>query len=265
MAIRLKLSLFLLACITSLSAQQLQVIGTVQDEQGEPMPFATTVLFNAADSTMAKATATDIEGQFRLDAPQAGTYYVVVSSVGYNGYTSEGFEIASSQDMGVLIMTAGVALDAVNITAEKPMIEVLADKTVFNVESTGTTAGLTGFELLRKAPGVIVDSNDNVMLEGKSGVQIWIDGKPSILSGDDLTAYLRTLQASDIASIELITQPSSKYDAEGSGGIINIKLKRDKRYGTNGNVSTGLGYGRFLKNNNSVSLNQRTKGMKSLW
>ena len=164
------------------------------------------------------------------------------------------------RDLGnIVLKSENVQLDAVDIVAQKAVVEVKADKTVFNVENVGSTAGLSGFDILRKSPGVIIDNNDNVIVEGKSGVQFWIDGKPSILAGDDLTNYLRSLQASDIESIEVITQPSSKYDAEGTAGIINIVLKRNKNYGTNGSLSAGAAYGRYWKHNNSLSLNNRTR------
>ena len=145
------------------------------------------------------------------------------------------------------------------------MVQVLADKTVFNVENTINATGTSGFELLRKAPGVVIDNNDNLIVEGKTGILIYIDGKQSFLTGSDLTNYLKTIQATDIEAIEIITQPSSKYDAAGNAGIINIKLKKNKNFGTNGTISSGFNVGRFGTSLSSISFNNRNKKNNFLW
>ncbi len=247
---------------SSAFAQSSKITGVVSGSEKEPIQFASVVLLAASDSVMAKASTTDEIGRYTINGLDPGRYILTISYVGYRTYMSDAMDLSTGETImePIILSEGGVDLDAVTVRADRPLIEVLADKTVFNVENAGVTAGLSGFELMRRAPGVIVDNNDNVILEGKSGAEIWIDGKPSILSGEELTQYLRSIQASDIESIEIITQPSSKYDAEGTAGIINIKLKRDKRYGTNGNVATGLAYGEYWKNNNSISINKRTKG-----
>ncbi|NNC82196.1 MAG: TonB-dependent receptor [Flavobacteriales bacterium] len=242
-------------------AQEAKIKGEVRSDINEGVPFASIILSQISDSSLVKATTTDVNGGFAMNNVPQGDYFLSVTYVGFRRYDSDQLKI-NGEDITIepiIMESEAVSLDAVTVTAEKPMIEVMADKTVFNVENVGGTAGLSGFELLRRSPGVIVDNNDNVIVEGKSGVQIWIDGKPSVLTGDDLVNYLRSIQASDIESIEIITQPSSKYDAQGTGGIINIKLKRDKRYGTNGSASLGLGYWEYLKGNSSVSINNRTR------
>ncbi len=256
------LSVLTFLCLPFLIVGQSYVItGELRSTQNEPIVFASVVLSGVADSVMVKAGTTDNNGEFRLAGIPNGEYFLSAISVGYSKYNSPVITVAG-KDMrlpGVVMEEESIALEGVTIKAERPMIEVMPDKTVFNVENAGSTAGLSGFELLRRAPGVVIDNNNNLIVEGKSGVQIWIDGKPSVLSGDDLVQYLRSLQASDIESIEVITQPSSKYDAEGTAGIINIKLRRDKRYGTNGTVSLGTGYGEYYKLNGSLALNNRTK------
>jgi outer membrane receptor protein involved in Fe transport len=253
---------FLLSC-ACMFGQSGRITGAVSGADKEPVQFASVVLLAAGDSIMAKASITDEAGLYTIKGVDQGSYILTISYVGYQTYTSAAFEIPAGETImePIVMASGGVDLEAVTVTSDKPLIEVLADKTVFNVENAGGTAGLSGFELMRRAPGVVVDNNDNVIVEGKSGSQIWIDGKPSILSGEELTQYLRSIQASDIESIEIITQPSSKYDAEGTAGIINIKLKRDKRYGTNGSISTGVAYGEYWKNNNSISINKRTKNL----
>ncbi|MBK7970347.1 MAG: TonB-dependent receptor [Bacteroidetes bacterium] len=123
-----------------------------------------------------------------------------------------------------------------------------------SINSTGSTA----FELLQKAPGVVVDNNDNVSLKGRGGVMVQIDGRPTRMTETELADYLKSIQSTDVESIELISNPSSKYDAEGTAGIINIKLKRNKNYGTNGSLTAGYAIGKYSKYNTAISLNTRT-------
>ena len=257
----LLLSSFLVIFSIGINAQQYKVKGNLLDENGAGISFASIAINNLADSSLVKADISDVNGGFSISGIAPGDYFLSATFVGFKKYSSDGFSIKNGdRDLGNIQMEAeNVMLNEVNIVAEKALVEVKADKTVFNVQNVGSTAGLSGFEILRRSPGVIIDNNDNVIVEGKSGVQFWIDGKPSVLSGDDLTNYLRSLQASDIESIEVITQPSSKYDAAGSAGIINIILKKNKNYGTNGNVSAGAAYGRYWKYNSSLSLNNRTR------
>ena len=137
------------------------------------------------------------------------------------------------------MQTATKNLGGVTVTSAKPMVEVKADKTILNVEGTINAVGNDGLELLRKSPGVMIDKDDNLSLAGKNGVKVYIDGKPSPLAGADLASYLKSLQSSQIEAIEIITNPSAKYEAAGNAGIINIKLKKNLTIGTNGSVNAG--------------------------
>ncbi len=255
------LTFLAILCSTTIFAQSFSVKGLVKNEANEGVSFATVTVFYAKDSTLVKADACDTNGGFKINNLKTDRYYMKISSIGLENFRSPNFEIINqSVDFQSFILKADTQnLKEVSVKAQKPMIEVLADKTVFNVQSTLSATGTTGFELLRKAPGVVIDNNENLILEGKTGVRIFIDGKPSVLMGQDLNDYLKSLQASDIEAIEIITQPSAKFDAAGNAGIINIKLKKDKRFGTNGTVSTGFGYGHFGKFNNSLSLNNRNR------
>ncbi|MDC7993804.1 TonB-dependent receptor [Altibacter sp. HG106] len=253
--------LFISLCLTSALLQAQQITGTVVDENSTPLPFATVLLQQAADASLVKATTSGENGNFRFQEVPTGTYQIAITSIGFTSYTSEEI-VVNDSNINLpksVLTTATEALEEVTITAEKPMVEVLADKTVFNVDKTINAVGSNGFELLRKAPGVVVDNNNSIIVEGKTGVQIYIDGRPSVLRGDDLIAYLETLQASDIDAIEIITQPSSKYEAAGNAGIINIKLKRDKNLGTNGSISAGYTQGKFPRVNSGISFNNRGK------
>ena len=251
--------IFVVASI-QLTAQTASLRGSVLSEDGV-LDYATVILHAGADSAIVKVAATDETGKYRIPGLAAGTYFLEVSYVGLNTAFTDLFTLEnSSLELDPILLRAQSAeIASVEVVAKRPMIEVLADKTVFNVENTLNATGTDGFELLRKAPGVIVDNNNNIIVDGKTGVQIFINGKPSILAGDDLINYLRSLQSSDIAAVEIITQPSSKYDAAGNAGIINIRLKKDKRLGTNGSLNTGYAYGQNSRYNASLSLNKRTR------
>src|SRR6185503_17215935 len=138
---------------------------------------------------------------------------------------------------------------------------VTADKMILNVEGTINATGNDALELLRKSPGVMVDKDDNISLAGKNGVRIYIDGKPSPLSGTDLSTQLKSMQSAQIEAIEIITNPSAKYDAAGNAGFINIRLKKNKAFGTNGSVNAGYNIGVFPKYNGGVTFNHRNKGI----
>jgi len=244
----------------NMNAQPGQIKGTVASEN-TPLAFTTVVLKAAADSTMIKAEITTELGEFKFNNIAFANYFLEVSYVGMTTYQSDVFTLNHSSLTlpKIILKPSSNEMASVEVVAKRPMIEVLADKTVFNVENTLNATGTTGFELLRKAPGVIIDNSNNLILEGKTGVQIYIDGRPSPLVGEDLVNFLNALQSSDIDRIEIITQPSSKYDAAGNAGIINIKLKKDKRLGTNGTVSAGYSYGKNGRTTAAINLNNQTK------
>jgi outer membrane receptor protein involved in Fe transport len=238
---------------------QNSIKGIIVNEENQPLEAVVVSLLEANSKKFIKAAITNEEGRFSLGNLKNGSYQLKITSLGLKDLIRS-IEVTKNVDLGTIVMTASTEkLDEVVIKTEKPMVQVLADKTVFNVQNTINAAGDSGFDLLRKAPGIIVDNNDNLIVEGKTGVLFYIDGKPSVLRGEDLVNFLKTLQSSDIESIEIITQPSSKYDAEGNAGIVNIVLKRDKSLGTNGTLGTGFTYGEFARYNNSVSFNNRNK------
>jgi outer membrane receptor protein involved in Fe transport len=159
----------------------------------------------------------------------------------------------------ITLHTASEQLDEVVVVTTRPIVEVHPDKTVFNVEGSINATGNTALELLRKSPGVVVDNNDNVILAGKSGVKIYIDGKPSPLGAEDLANRLKSMQSTEIDAIEIITNPSAKYDAEGNAGIINIRLVKNKNLGTNGTINLGYRYGQSSKYDASGNFNYRSE------
>ena len=236
------------------------ISGIVTDANGEPAPFANIILYAAADSSMVKGEVTQDDGSFSLNYLQAASYWIAVSYIGFEDYQSAVFELADGQSLQlprIEMQVSAVELEAAEVVAERALIEVQPDKTVFNVDGSINATGNTALELLRKSPGVVVDNNDNIILSGKDGVQVYIDGKQSRLSTEDLTAQLRAMQSSEIDAIEIITNPSAKYDAEGNAGIINIRMKKDKRYGANASVNLGYAYGENHRYNASTNFNYR--------
>jgi iron complex outermembrane recepter protein len=191
-----------------------------------------------------------------------GSYFLSATSVRYSKNSSAIFNVAEGQDFTIptLALLQGTkSLSAVMVQAKKTMTEVKADKTVFNVENSINATGSNAFELLQKSPGFTTDKDDNISMQGKNGVKIYIDSKPIQMAGTDLAAYLRSVNSADIESIEMITNPSAKYDASGNAGIINIRLKKNKNYGANGNIASGIAFDHTPKYNNSLSLNSRNK------
>lgn len=255
--------LFLLYCAPlNLKAQQatVKVTGTVKDDK-ETLPSATVLLYTAKDSALVTTAITDMNGQFSF-AAAPGNYYILSSSVGYNKVKTASFQLngqAAYAVPAILLKENSKALNEVNVTAAKPVLERRADKLIFNVDATPSAAGLTGLEVLKKAPGVVVDYNENISLSGKSNVLVTIDGKQTYLSGTEVVALLKSMPSSQIESIEIITNPGSRYEANSTGGIINIKTKKSKTEGFNGNVALGAGFNKKLTTNNSINLNYRKK------
>ncbi|WP_422860630.1 TonB-dependent receptor domain-containing protein [Flagellimonas sp. S174] len=237
-----------------------KISGTLKSALNEPIPYAAVTINSPLDSSLVKATISNEDGTFVLIGMLPSEYLFKVTALGYSDYKKKINYTGGDFALNPIVMTEATQnLEEVTVVAEKPMVQVLADKTVFNVENTINATGTSAFELLRKAPGVTVDNNGGFIVEGKSGVQIFIDGKLSVLQGEDLTNFLESLQATDIEAVEIITQPSSKYDAAGNAGIINIKLKKDKSLGTNGTYNTGATSGDFVQYNSSINFNNRGK------
>lgn len=254
----------LLLLIIPLSGMGQTISGNIVDENKEMVSMATVVLFSAVDSSMVKGQISDLSGHFSFPYVKEGDYFLESRFVGYDKLVSDQFHYDGQSDYehpALTMSSRAEQLGAVTVTAQRELIEVQPDKTVFNVEGSINAKGNTALELLRKSPGVIVDNNENLLIQGKSGVLVYIDGKRTPLSGEDLSAYLNNLQSDQVDAIEVITNPSAKYDAEGNAGIINIRLVKDKNLGSNGSVNLGFRYGLNPKYNGSLNLNHRTNFM----
>lgn len=236
------------------------VSGSVLDEKQGTFPFVNVLLLKAKDSTLAKGMTTDTDGKFAFDQVETGRYLTLVSMVGYQKVYSPAFVVANApvQLSPVTLSVSAELLNEVKVVAQKPFIEQEIDRTVVNVENSIVSAGATALEVLERSPGVVVDQqNDRLQLRGKAGVIVQIDGKQTYLSQTELMTLLRNTPSDNIEKIELITNPSAKYDAAGNSGIINIKFKKNKNFGTNGNFSLGAGYSRYGRGNGSLALNHR--------
>jgi len=240
-----------------------KVTGVVKDQQGKGLDKSTVSLLRAKDSSVVKLSVTGVDGRYSLTA-DAGKYLLSVSHVGYMPIYSNHFDVAGTGETtapDLSMVKASAEMAGVTVTAQRPLVEVKADKTILNVEGTINAIGNDALELLRRAPGIMIDKDDNISLAGKTGVQIYIDGKPSPLSGSDLANFLKSTQSAQIESIEIITNPSAKYEAAGNAGIINIRLKKNKAFGTNGSVNLGYTQGFYGKYNGGLNLNHRNKSV----
>jgi iron complex outermembrane receptor protein len=236
------------------------ITGQLQNEQTKPMDYATVTLLRGKDSSVVKSTLTNDAGKYRFDNIIAGRYIIKATTVGYLPTFSPVLEVDNEVVNAPVIkmMQNSRNLQGVTITAAKPLIERKLDRTVMNVENSVLAAGNNALEILERAPGVTIDKDDNISLKGKQGVTVMINDKLTYLSSTQLAALLRSTDGSTIQSIEVITNPSSKYDASGKSGIINIKLKKNKQSGTNGSLTTGVGYGKNFRDNTSLTLNHKT-------
>lgn len=235
-----------------------RIVGTVIDASSEmPVEYASILVLNASDSTMLAGTTTGKGGEIRLDSP-SDEIIIEVSFIGYSTKSLSSFEKTANQiDLGVIKLSAdSQKLDAVLIRAEKSQTVFKLDKRVFNVGQDLSSTGTSALELLNNVPSVNVSIEGQITLRGSSGVQILINGKPSVLASEEGNA-LGTITSDMIDRIEVITNPSAKYEAEGTAGIINIVIKKEERKGLNGSVSLNTG----TPHNHSIglSLNRRTE------
>ncbi len=255
-------TLFFALSSFALFAQNGSVSGTLQDNSNAAVPFANVALYHAADSTMAKVEVSNVNGEFILTEVPAGTYFAEATFIGLDKLREDGIQVLVGQEtkLGVLQLRASsVALNEAEVVVTRPLVEVQPDRTVFNVEGTINNTGDDALSLMRKAPGVTVDNNDNINVLGRAGVMLYVDGKQLPLSGEDLANYLKNLPSDQIDRIDIITNPGAKYDAEGNAGIIDIRLKKDKSQGANANVRSTFTQGQKNRSNINFTGNYRSK------
>lgn len=232
----MKLTLFsmlMLGCF-SVFAQDYTVKGIVKDST-QVIAFANVILTDS-NGEMKTGTITEEDGSFNLTTQQ-GTYTVTVSFLGYQTW-KQTISVDQNLDLGIISLNSqDNELGEVVVTAEKPLIERKADRLVFNVRSSVFANGVSADELLKNVPR-IDPTSDGLSIIGKSSVQIMINERLLNLSGDDLKNYLKSLRSENIEKIEVITNPSAKYDAAGNSGLINIKLKKNSKLGFDGYITS---------------------------
>ncbi len=230
---------------------------TVVDDKSQPADGATVELLK--DNKLVKAAITDAKGIARFDKIAEGDYTFSVTYTGYKQQTSGIYRFPGDVNTGIItLQPASTTLREVNVTASKPLIEERQGKVILNVGASVTNVGTTVLEVLEKSPGVTVDRNGGISLQGKSGVLVTIDDKPTYLTGDDLNNLLSSMSSAQVDQIELIANPTAKYDANGNAGVINIKTKKNKAKGFNGSFTASVGQGVYPKNTNNLILNYRS-------
>lgn len=242
------------------SDEKISISGMIVFNQNSPQNTVV-YLMDGANKNLVKSEIPSESGQFIFENIEKGSYLIEILENGKVQFTGRAFEANENTDLKTINVGPQVnTLQEVIVKKEKPYIERQDGKTILNVENSISATGSSAFEILEKAPSVRVDQNDNVSLRGKSGIIVQIDGKPLQMSGSNLANYLRGIPSGSVEKIEFITNPSSKYDAAGTS-IINIKMKKDKRKGTNGSLAVSYGQGKYPKNNNNLSLNHRNKNI----
>ncbi|HET6225597.1 MAG TPA: outer membrane beta-barrel protein, partial [Bacteroidia bacterium] len=231
------------------------------DGNTKTIESATITLLRAKDSSVAKISVANKEGNFVFENVTEGKYLVSITAVGHSKGYSAAFDVNESNSSVALktieLVPVSKELSGVSVSARKPLIEQKIDRTIVNVEAAVTNVGTSALEVLEKSPGISVDKDGNISLKGKQGVQVYIDGRPTYLGGTDLANYLRSLSSNQLDQIEIMTNPPAKYDAAGNSGIINIKTKKTKQFGYSGNLSSTWSQGRYPKVNESFNFNYR--------
>jgi len=238
--------------------------GVVLNERMAPLANATVELRSAADSGIYKTTISDKSGEYSISGISGGSYFLKISMVGYDRMVGPSFALAgisAEKRMDTLsLRPTGKELGSVTVRAQPNPVERKLDRTVYNVENSVTSEGSTALEVMQRLPGVQVSGDGSISLAGKQNVNVFIDGKPSNLGDEDLANLLRGMPSGNIQRIEIMSNPSAKYDAAGSGGIINIVRKRTKKEGWNGSVTGGAGQGEYPRYNGAVNLSYKDAG-----
>jgi hypothetical protein len=217
-------------------------------------------LLTSENNTLVKTELTESDGSFTFNGIGIGNYIINIDDEKYSPYQSDTISLTSQQPEMVLPkiilkITEVNKLGEVVIEKKKQVVENKIDRTIVNVDAMISVAGGDAMDVLQKSPGITVDQNGTITFKGKSGVAVFIDDKPTYLSGSELEAYLKSLPASTLSQIELITNPPAKYDAAGSAGIINIITKKSKARGFNGSFSSRVSQGKRTNTRQGLNLN----------
>ncbi len=254
------LALFLLFNFNLSSAQQILLNGNIASGKSkEKLAFATVSVFDASDNSLIKYVSTDENGNYNLELKNV-EFYIVVELIGYTNFKSENIDPKGvNKTFNIKLLEDNVALDEVVVMQKNNLIRLSKDKMIVDVDKAGFGVGNDALQTLTKLPGVRLDKDENVVFRGNSNLQIMIDGKPSLITGEELKQYLKTIDGTNIKAVEIIANPSAKYDASGTAGIFNIILKKSPATGLTGNIKTSVGYAEYIKNYNGLNLYNNTE------
>ena len=221
---------------------QFNVFGKIIDsESGEPLEYATVTILKVEENSVVTGGITDKDGVFNIPTSK-GDYNILIEYISFKNYTINNLSVNENKDLGLISLIMDVeALDAVEIIAEETTVEIKLDKKIYTVGQDLTVKGGNAGDVLDNIPSVSVDLEGNILLRGNDAARILINGKPSSLVGID-SKFLQQLPSDAIEKVEVITSPSARYEAQGSGGIINIILRKNKKLGLNGSISSNVGY-----------------------
>lgn len=261
---------FFLSCFSSkILAQNNTTVflkGTIRNTKNEGVDGATLLLKNSHNGQTVQQGLSNPDGTFSFDIPR-GTYILAISYLAALSYQYELLKIADHLDLGLItIETNPRSLKEVVIqsSVNKPLIKIEGRKMIYNIEKSIAGQGTNALEALKRVPGIIVNQDNTITLNGSSGALVMINGRQTYLQAEELAQLLKTMSSSDLKSIEIIKNPSAEYDAAGTGGIVNLVLQKSIAEGFNGSINNGLAYGRSLKQNTNLNLNFR-KGKVNLF
>lgn len=244
-----------IVCLSTLAQAQHRLSGRIIDERNQPVAYANILILQPADSSLLKGAITAEDGRFTIPDVEAGDYLLRVSMVGFREYYQT-LNLSQNNELPAITLTEeAITLAAAEVVAKKPFLEQQAGMMVVNVANSIIGANGNVIDILRKVPGLII-VNNQIRLAGQSGMTILIDGRPTQYL--DMQSLLRDMPAANIEKIEVISQPGARFDAQGSGAVINIVLKRNLKLGLNGTATAGGGYGRYWKYRGSGTVNYRT-------
>lgn len=242
-------------------AQDADIKGKVVNSENQPVASASVYLMSSTGNVLIKSAVTDENGTYTILKAPKGNYYIEVTSVGYGKARSAAFDLddklVTVED--IKLLPASQTIETVTVQGQMPTVKNVNGKLVLNVENSTLAAGNNALEVVKRAPGVSVDKDDNLQLMGQQGVNVTIDGRLTYMSGEQLATFLKSTDAAQIKSVEVTTTRQAKDDAEGAIGTINIVLKKNNTEGFNGSFVASAGHGKYFRGNSSLALNYKKK------
>lgn len=246
--------------LAAISTQDTDIKGRVINADQQPIASASVYLMSTTENVLIKSAVTDQAGNYQILKAPKGSYYIEVTSVGYHKARSEEFELGDEMITiaDIQLNPSDEQIEAVTVQHQVPLVQNVNGKLVLNVENSTVAAGNNALEVVKRAPGVSVDKDDNLQLMGQQGVTVTIDGRQTYMTGEQLATFLKSTDGSQIKSVEVSTSRSAKDDAEGAVGTINIVLKKNRMEGFNGSFIASAAHGRHFRGNSSLSLNYKS-------